>query len=219
MPVLIAILTTGRPGDSQPPSIAMKCLAQIGPAAKAAAPSLLKVLKEPDVAPGSPAPDALDEPARKAGQVEAADALLHIGEEPARPIAILRRMLADTRSTPSWAHLHAAEILLERKIDTGYAMELLGDWVKHGGPDRAPAALDVLARLSPDPSAAVARIKPALHNGSALVRQAAVESLGKLGPAASSSIPDLRIAQIDANQFVRWQATWALSRIGGGDAK
>jgi len=174
-------------------------LGQIGPAAVAAVPALLK-LSEQDRDPLI--------------RVEAAKAVAGIDSKNKTAIPILVEALNDKAGK---VRKRAAECLGDVGPRGKSAVAALLKALKDPDPAVSWAAIDALGQMGPGAEAAVPSLTEALKDAS--TRGAAVDALGQIGSKAKAAIPELEKVLKGDDKSVRWAAASALVRIGGPGLK
>ncbi len=174
---------------------AAMALGRIGPAAAAAAPRLLALLRESD----------------ETVRCQAATALGEVRGEPEAAITALVEMLGDS-SAP--VKTSAALALGAMEKAASRAVEGLVPLLQDRDESVRTAAAEAIARLGPLDEAATDALVLGLNSVDNVVRAQTAEALGAIGASAEEAAPALVQALADDNDRVRATAVEALGRIG-----
>jgi HEAT repeat protein len=211
--------------ESEKPAIrtgAAQWLSRLGPAARAAAPTLRRVLKEEP----ERRPDEAEWPARTWALV----ALVNMGEPDAVPLLIqtvmafgasgqnLRGAVSyETLLKLRWQQLAVVEALAAAaKSRESRVLPLLIESLGIDRSDDRETAAVVLRRLHEAKAAPVVKsLADALLTGNAVLRAEAAKLLRDMGRDATEAVPALQAALADPDSTVRVRAAAALWRLEG----
>ncbi|MDY3555085.1 HEAT repeat domain-containing protein [Gemmata sp. JC717] len=190
----VPALTRGLWGDTATRRACVGLLAQIGPDARAAAPSLVRLL-------GDENPEVRAPAARVLGAIGA-----H------RAVPALTKLLDDPSAL---VRLSAAEALITLDASAGVVLPVLTKALKAEQPDEAHAAARLLADLGPEAAPAVPAIIDRLADASPLLTGLLADALGRIGPGARDALPALRARTKEGTgaALYRTQAALALWRV------
>lgn len=189
-------------GDPKIRGLAIMILAELGPPAKAAAPSLIGLIKDPD----------------KEIRREAIIALAQIGPDASQAVPAL---LAELKDEKSEARASAAYAL----VKIGAEEQVLPILMKTISDKNDSKLRDVsawgLVTLRPTNMEYVRLAIPHLVNGLSseidIARRESVAALARLGNAAKVAAPDLaKLVETEKNPYIRNGALMALGEIGPG---
>ena len=177
--------------DSSVIRSAIVALGAIGPAAAAAIPTLIEMLRAANNWDGSPLPSALAKIGSNATVIDALlQALVHPDTLTPRPLAAALASIGE----PAGPGLIGALQVSDRYVRDYTA------WA--------------LGRIGPAAAPAVEALCQILQDRDENVQATVAWALGEIGPAAAAAIPHLRVAMTDVNERVQRGAIRALSGIG-----
>lgn len=201
VPVLVDVI---RDGNEEEQTQAVQLLTRVGPPAKAAVPSLVKLL------------DDLRFPVR----FEAALALTVIDAH--ERVKAVRVLIEGTQSESQYNQHQAAKSLAEIGPPAKEAVPALENLFEAKYVHTRYTAAEAVARIDPSRTESAVKVIVATmgekKNQSSMVRTNALRSLRKIGPAAKSAIPALDAMLDDDGSFHGEVAVTAVS-IAGQDAK
>jgi HEAT repeat protein len=198
----------------------VRALGNLGPAAGAAAPKLVEMLRDEDFMVRIHAAVALWQIQHRRQWLRLLGETLHGGQESARYEAAMALGRLGHDATAAMAKL--VEALRDSEPDTAraaaWALGQIGEKARDAlhpllsDPDagvrqRAVEALDWMGL------AALRELAGALKNDSPAIRRAAARAIGRIGPQAAAAAPALLEATGDRDKSVREEAARALARV------
>jgi len=213
VPELVAILRTEK--DMRIRWFTAAAIHQIGPAARAAVPTLIELLRSREVVelPPDNAREADDDNDPMPLRLAAAVALGGIGAPARAAVPDLVQSLADkdakVRAEAAWA---LGEIGGDAALAIPGLVKLTGEETDDGVANQGVHALGKIG------AKAVPALTARMKAGDADLRIRFVTALGEVGSGAALAIPDLAQAAVDADEEIRTAAVEALGFVGKGSA-
>lgn len=189
-PVAVPALAQGLWADATTRRTCVLLLGTIGADARAAAPSLIRLLADE-------APEV---------RYTAARALGSVGAHAAAPA--LAKLLDD--KAPQ-VRLVAAEALIALGADAGSVIPALTKALKSDQPEEAHAAAKLFAELGPEAAPAVPALNDRLAGADPLLTALVCDALARIGPAAKDALPALKAKLNEDTNLALYRASAALA--------